>query len=125
MFTCMTGPDDDLIASITPDVMRCLDQSNFFEKLDDVLCPEDDSHPRESCSGDYRLSESILRASGFEVSDFADIFDVLRANGGFCDCEILYNASESNRLKGKYWREQARGVERHMTHARRSPAEQK
>jgi hypothetical protein len=109
-------PDPDLIASITPDVMRCLDDSGFFEKLDDVLCPKDESRSAESCSGDYELSESILRASGFEKSDFEDIFGVLRAKGGFCDCEILYNASDSNRLKSRYWRAKARGIEGHTRH---------
>jgi len=109
-------PDPDLIASITPDVMRCLDDSGFFEKLDDVLCPKDEYRSAESCSGDYELSESILRASGFEKSDFEDIFGVLRAKGGFCDCEILYNVSDSNRLKCRYWRAKARGIEGHTRH---------
>jgi len=106
-------PDSEFVASITLDVMRCLDHSGFFEKLDDLLCPKDDSHIPESCSGDCKLSESILRVSGFEESDFADVFDVLRAKGGFCDCEILYNASESNRLKSKYWQARARGIDPH------------
>jgi Protein of unknown function (DUF2695) len=112
------GPDSDLIASITPDVMRCLDDSGFFEKLDDVLCPKDESHTAKSCSGDYALSESILRASGLEESDFGDIFGVLQAKGGFCDCEILYNASGPNRLKDKYWRARAQGIE---PHTRKTP----
>jgi hypothetical protein len=110
------GPDSDFNASITPDVMRCLDSAGFFNKLDDLLCPEDISSSPETCSGDYTLSESILQGSGFETSDFADIFDVLRAKGGFCDCEILYNAAESNRLKKKYWQAQARGMDAHTRH---------
>jgi hypothetical protein len=89
--------------------MKCLECSSFFERLDDLLCPGDDSHHREDCCGDYKLSESILRTSGFEPSEFADIVLVLRAKGGFCDCEILYNASESNRLKAKYWRDARNG----------------
>jgi hypothetical protein len=105
------GPDPDLIASITPDVMRCLDDSGFFQKLDDALCPKDESRTAKSCFGDYQLSESILRASGFEESDFGDIFGVLQAKGGFCDCEILYNASESSSLKSKYWRARAQGIQ--------------
>ncbi len=109
-------PDPEFVASITPDVMRCLDNSGFFEKLDDLLCPKEGSRIPDSCSGDYKLSESILRASGFEVSDLADIFDVLQAKGGFCDCEILYNASESNRLKSKYWQAQAQGIEPQTRH---------
>lgn len=82
MFSCMDGSSDpEFVTSITPDVMRCLDNSGFFEKLDDLLCPKEGSKLPESCSGDYKLSESILRASGFEVSDFADVFDVLRTIG--------------------------------------------
>jgi Protein of unknown function (DUF2695) len=109
-------PDPEFVASITPDVMRCLDNSSFFQKLDDLLCPKDGSQIQPSCSGDYKLSESILRASGFEESDFGDVFDVLRAKGGFCDCEILYNASESNRLKSKYWQKRERAIDPGTTH---------
>jgi hypothetical protein len=32
-------PDSELIADITPDVMRCLSSAGVFEALDDVLCP--------------------------------------------------------------------------------------
>ena len=109
-------PDPKFVASITSDVMRCLDNSCFFEQLDDLMCPKDSSNIPKGCSGDYKLSESILRASGFEVSDFADIFDVLQAKGGFCDCEILYNTSESNRLKSTYWQPKAQGIEPRTKH---------
>jgi hypothetical protein len=104
------GADNELIASITPDVMKCLVRSRFFEKLDDLLCPVDDSHHRQDCRGNYKLSESVLLASGFERSDLEDIFRVLRSKGGCCDCEILYNAAESNRLKARYWRGRAEGL---------------
>lgn len=88
--------------------MKCLDRSLFFEKLDDVLCPKDCSEVRQGCGSDYKLSESILLASGFDASDLVDIFDVLRGQGGFCDCEILYNVAESSRLRP------STGVIRHM-----------
>jgi hypothetical protein len=119
------APDRELIVSITPDVMKCLERSSFFDRLDDLLCPRDDSHHREDCCGDYKLSESILRTSGFEPSEFADIFAVLRAKGGFCDCEILYNASESNRLKAKYWRGRTERAEPRRSHAPRPPVDPK
>ena len=119
MFTGMeAGPGDDLITSITPDVMKSLDRSGFFQKLDDLLCPKDASLLRESCSGDYRLSESVLREAGFDSEELADIFGVLRSQGGCCDCEILYNVTESNRLKAEYWRHRARGVDVGTTHHR-------
>jgi hypothetical protein len=111
-----TDADDELIASITPDVMKCLVRSGFFEKLDDLLCPKDDSHQCEACRGDYKLSESVLLASGFKRTDLDDIFRVLGSKGGCCDCEILYNVAESNRLKAKYWRSRAKGLENPKRH---------
>jgi hypothetical protein len=114
--------DTDLITSITPNVMTCLHRSKFFERLDDILSPSDGSRPRKICGGTYELSEAILQESGFESADVADIYNVLRSQGGFCDCEILYNATESSRLKAEYWRERARGVETQGKHIPPSPS---
>ena len=97
--------DSDLIAAITPDVMACLRRSQFFEKLDDLLSPTEGGSG--SCHGDYRLSEDILRSGGYDSEELRDIFDVLRSQGGCCDCEILYNVTETSRLKEKYWRSRA------------------
>lgn len=99
-----TDSNDDLIASITPDVMKVLDRSNFFRSLDDLLCPIGPPDQREHCHGDHRLSEAILRTSGFDATELADIFEVLRSKGRFCDCEILYNVADQSRLKAEYWR---------------------
>ena len=110
------GPSDELINSITADVMRCLSRSNFFAKLDDLLCPKDDPHLRHGCAGDYKLSESILLASGFNQNDLDDICGVLRSKGGYCDCEILYNVAESNRLKAEYWQRRAAGLQNPIRH---------
>jgi len=115
-FTCMeTDPDHDLISSITPDVMTCLERS-LFRKRDDLLCPEHPSQSRADCSGDYQLSKSILQAAGFDSSELTDIFGVLGSQGGGCDCEILYNVAESSRLKSEYWRNRAKGLEVHAKH---------
>lgn len=99
-----TAMDDDLIAGITADVMTCLNRAQFFEKLDALFCPKESSIPRKSCAGDYKISEAILRNVGFDAGDLEDIFNVLRSQGGFCDCEILYNVAESSRLRSEYWR---------------------
>ncbi len=107
--------DSEFIASITPDVMTCLERANFFSKLDDLLSPTFDSSVAESCSGTYKLSETILQAAGFDAADMEDIFDVLRSRGGFCDCEILCNAIESSRLKAKYWKGRASDHSRALT----------
>ena len=99
--------DSEFIDSIAPDVMSCLVRSHFFEKLDDLLCPNDDSHKRNSCRGDYRLAEFVLLESGFNGTDVDDVYKVLRSKGACCDCEILYNVAKSSRLKSEYWRRSA------------------
>jgi hypothetical protein len=81
MFTSMEDDSDrDFISSITAEVIGCLNCSQFFEKLDDLLCPTEGlgSHPEE-CNRDYKLSQAILREAGFDTADLEDIFDVLRA----------------------------------------------
>ena len=102
-------PDAELIADITPDVMRCLAEAKFFEALDDVLCPADGSHARQPCHGDYRHARATLLMRGFREDELFDVFHVLMARGGYCDCEILHNAVEASRLKAEYWRTRAGG----------------
>jgi hypothetical protein len=111
-----SASDDDLISSIVPDVMKCLGRCGFFEKLDGILSPEDNSIPTHGCDGTYRLSESILIAAGFERADL----DMLRSKGGFCDCEVLYNVAETSRRKANYWPSRAAGRIAHTPHTPRS-----
>jgi hypothetical protein len=96
-------PDEELIDSITPAVMKCLTASRFFEHLDDAMCPEEPARERGQCWGDFRNSRPILVNRGFKEEEFFDVFHVLMRQGGFCDCEILYNVVEENRLKAEYW----------------------
>ena len=99
--------DDDLVSSIAPDVVRYLQKIRFFEKLDDVLRPKDESRPQAQCCGNFALSKSVLCEFGCQSDeDLADIFGVLRYRGACCDCEVLYNVAESSRLKAAYWRSQ-------------------
>lgn len=72
--------------------------------------------PREGCGGDYKVSEAILRAAGFDSTELTDIFNVLKSRGGCCDCEALYNVAETSRLKTEYWRDRAKGLEVQATH---------
>lgn len=95
--------DEELIDEITPAVMRCLVGSRFFEFLDDAMCPKEASNTRSSCWGDFRVSKPILLSRGFTEDEFFDVFHVLMRQGGFCDCEILYNVVEESRLKAEYW----------------------
>ena len=107
---------EEFIASITPDVMGCLAERRFFEELDNRLCPPEASSAREYCAGTYKISTSILASLGFNEPDIAEIFSVLRAEGGCCDYEILYNVAESNRLKTQYWQAKAAGKEPQPLH---------
>ena len=103
--------DGGLVAAITPDVMRCLGSQGFFEKLDNLFCPTDTSIERQRCGGNYEVSKSILTSQGFSEVDVDDVCAVLAAQGGCCDCEVLYNVAETSRLKAEYWRAKAEGGE--------------
>jgi Protein of unknown function (DUF2695) len=94
----------EFVASISDDVMKSLVSRSFFEELDSRLCPKGGGGPRVLCDHSYRISTSILAELGFQAEDVSDVFDVLRSKGGFCDCEILYNAVEESRLKAEYWK---------------------
>jgi len=105
--------DSDLVSSITPDVMASIRSSRFFEELDNLLSPTDGSglSPAQ-CGGDYELSKNILRSAGYDPEAMVDIFAVFRAQGGCCDCEILYNVAETSRLKVKYWQRRTHDLNR-------------
>jgi hypothetical protein len=109
-------PDDEPIADITPAVMKCLIRSGFFGELDDVLCPEAQETKRAACWGDYRNAKSVLLQCGFKEEEFFEVFHVLMELGGYCDCEILYNAVETSRLKAEYWMGRAKDQEPYNPH---------
>ena len=104
-------PDHELIEEITPDVMRCLRSARVFEALDDVLCPADASRTRQPCHGDYRHARTVVLERGFREDELFDVFHVLMARGGYCDCEILLNAVEQSRLRTEYWQSRAGEVD--------------
>ncbi|HUR96400.1 MAG TPA: DUF2695 domain-containing protein [Gemmatimonadales bacterium] len=110
-------PDAELIADITPDVMRVMHRAKVFEALDDLLCPADPRAPRQPCHGDYRHARAVLLARRFREDELFDVLHVLMAQGGYCDCEILYNAVETSRLKAEYWRARADEIEPYDPHA--------
>lgn len=104
-------PDEDLIKSISPDVMKALERSDFFAALDDLMSPADGSVEPEVCHGDFRLAKQVLAEKNFGkragIDEIFDICHVLMDAGAYCDCEILYNVSEHNRLKAAYWKQRA------------------
>jgi hypothetical protein len=110
-------PDEELIDSITPDVMKCLNGARYFESLDDAMCPKETGRERARCWGDFRNSRPILLNRGFKEEELFDVFHVLMRQGGFCDCEILYNAVEESRLKAEYWIARSEGRNPYDPHA--------
>jgi hypothetical protein len=95
-------PDEELIASITPDVIRALQEKGFFTALDEMFCRNSAAEP-QTCFGDFRYAKQALQLCEFEESDWSDVFHVVMGQGAFCDCEILYNAATESRLKTQYW----------------------
>jgi hypothetical protein len=109
-------PDEELIDAITPAVMKCLIGARFFERLDDLLCPGAPGAERSRCWGDYRNARPVLVECGFKEEEYFDVFHVLMRQGGFCDCEILYNVVEKSRLKAEYWTARAEGRDPYDPH---------
>ena len=98
-------PDKELVQNITPDVMRCLANNQFFARLDDALSPTDTNKSAAVCLGDFRTAKSVLLQCNFAEDEFFDVLHVLMNQGAYCDCEILYNVAGDSRLKSNYWRE--------------------
>src|SRR5262245_58709918 len=51
-------PDEELIASITPDVLSSLRERGFFVALDEMFYPANSMAPPQICSGDFRHARS-------------------------------------------------------------------
>jgi hypothetical protein len=97
-------PDEELTEDIAEAVLAVLARQGAFEALDDLLCPADPAQQAEKCAGDFRLMRGIVQALGHDADGQFDIFHVLMARGGFCDCEILANAAGPSRFKARAWR---------------------
>lgn len=94
-------PDEEFISEISELVMAILLKTDFFGTLDRAFTRESDP---AICWGDFRVAKSILPSKGVVESEYFDVFHVLMARGGFCDCEILYNVSSSSEFAARYWR---------------------
>jgi hypothetical protein len=108
--------EDEYAAFIRLQVMLCLERNKFFGALDDRFSPVNDPQKGVRCGGNCEISTSILQALGYVEEDIDDIIEVMRSQGGFCDCEILYNVVEESRLKGDYWKSKALGLIPRNTH---------
>ena len=71
---------------------------NFIEKIKD-----DPNSITWKCYHDFRFTKKILK-NYFKEVDIQKFIEFCKNNGGYCDCEILYNVAEESRLKAKYWK---------------------
>jgi len=105
-------PDEEFLASIAPDVLSVVEKMGVYSGLDDLLAPELEGSTPEECHGDFRHLKRVLQEKGFgvrgEIDEIFDVCHVIMSAGGYCDCEVLYNVAESNRLKERYWKDRAK-----------------
>ena len=81
--------DEAFLKNISPFVLGVLKRDRFFERLDDLFCPEDISRQAVACNHTFERSLPILKDLGFDSEEIAEVIAVLRSNGGCCDCEVL------------------------------------
>jgi hypothetical protein len=58
-----------------------------FQDLFDFL----DNELEEGCNLDFQITEKFLNSKNLPVSK---ILNWLKENGGYCDCELLFNVEE-------------------------------
>jgi hypothetical protein len=91
--------DQETIDEIKGPIISILkDKVSFVALLDKEFTSES-----TKCYGDFRHSKSILTELKFSDEDQFDIFHVLMNEGGYCDCEILYNVFRDSEYSKKYW----------------------
>jgi hypothetical protein len=96
--------EGELHDQIAPDLMKVLERSKYFERLDEVLSPSDGSPPNVACDHTFRLTRTILAELDFDEAATEVVVGVLHSRGACCDCEVLYNVAETSRWKAQYWR---------------------
>jgi Protein of unknown function (DUF2695) len=91
--------DQEAIDEIKEPILSILkDKVGFVALLDKAFILKG-----AKCFGDFRHSKNILIDLKFSDEDQFDIFHVLMNEGGYCDCEILYNIFRESEYSKKYW----------------------
>jgi hypothetical protein len=91
--------DQETIDEIKEPIISLLKgKTGFVALLDKVFTSE-----AVKCYGDFRHSKNILTNLKFSDDDQFDVFHVLMNEGGYCDCEILYNVFRESEYSKKYW----------------------
>jgi len=92
-------PDVELIEEIKEDVLAALNKSGFVSTLDNEFISGE-----VQCHGDFRHAKRILTGIGFAEEPQFYAFHVMMNEGGYCDCEILYNVFRETAYAKNYWR---------------------
>ena len=90
--------NDETINSIKDLILKILkEKTHFIQQLDHQFTIG------AVCHGDYRHAKLLLEKSKFTEPEQFDIFHVLMSEGGYCDCEILYNVFKDSQYARQYW----------------------
>jgi hypothetical protein len=93
--------DDETIEAIKTPILSILQNKiPFVEQLDKEF-----TSGTAQCFGDFRHSKKLLAELGYaDKEEQFDIFHVLMDEGGYCDCEILFNVFKESEYSKQYWR---------------------
>ena len=92
--------DDETIESIKEPIISILQKKiPFVMQLDKEF-----TSGAAQCFGDFRHSKKLLAELGYAGKEEQfDIFHVLMNEGGYCDCEILFNVFSDSEYAKQYW----------------------
>jgi hypothetical protein len=92
-------PDDDTIEAMAASTLDALKEKTGFATLLDHAFTQNNVQ----CQGDFRQAKALLTQLQFTEAEQLNILHVLMHEGGYCDCEILYNVFPETAHSKKYW----------------------
>lgn len=95
--------DDETIDGYKEFVLKILNKIGFFQRLDDLIRPENSQSQALECCGDFSIAKNLLTDLEFNEKEQFDICHVFMREGAFCDCEILLNLYRESRQARNYW----------------------
>ena len=101
---------DEFIESIAPDALLSLDKRDFFRRLEELVWP-DGLNGRKVCDGTFANTLLMTAGVGYTPNDQDDILEVMRARGGFCDCEVMLNVAPDCEVRERHWKSVAAELE--------------
>ena len=78
---------------VETDLLTGEQKKEFVRLLDEALQPEStpDGGFTWTCRHDYNAARRILDQLGLPTARVAAFLKLCAANGGYCDCEIMFN----------------------------------